>query len=106
MGYSDRGGGDGVQISETFLSEKRQMVVNDWLPWVKGKREIRALTEFFLRELSRWCLAHLDTFIKNELAKTFASSTTLYELLRLSGSELSIRLCPITTLFSWLAVHV
>lgn len=59
------------------------MVVNDWLQWVKEKREVRALAEFFLRELRRWCLAHLNTVIKNELAKTFASSIVLYELSRL-----------------------
>lgn len=59
------------------------MVVNDRLWWVKGKRETRALAEFFLRELSRWCLAHLNMLIKNELAKTFASSTILHKLLRL-----------------------
>lgn len=59
------------------------MVVNDWLLWVKEKREVRALAEFFLKELSRWCLAHLNTVIKNELAKAFASSIVLYELSRL-----------------------
>ena len=43
-------------------------MVNDWIQWVKGKREVRVLTKFFLRELSSWCLAHLKTLIRNELA--------------------------------------
>lgn len=90
------------------FSKNRQILINDWLWWVKRKRELCKDTHRILSKGTKLIVPGtwqaLNPFVNNELANTFAS--THYTILTFKTTGIWINKTSLHYyLFLWLSVH-